>query len=105
MKRIILTGCGTAWHAGIVGEFLFEFVFFFDLEEVERDAEALGGGCQRVVVAHDERDVHGQFAGLVAREQVVEAVGIPGDENSDARDDIGEMELPIHGEPVRERLE
>ena len=23
-KRIILTGCGTAWHAGLVGEFLFE---------------------------------------------------------------------------------
>jgi glutamine---fructose-6-phosphate transaminase (isomerizing) len=23
-KRIILTACGTAWHAGIVGEFLFE---------------------------------------------------------------------------------
>ena len=23
-KRIILTACGTAWHAGLVGEFLFE---------------------------------------------------------------------------------
>ncbi len=23
-KRIILTGCGTAWHAGLVGEYLFE---------------------------------------------------------------------------------
>ncbi len=23
-KRIIITGCGTAWHAGLIGEFLFE---------------------------------------------------------------------------------
>jgi len=23
-RRVILTGCGTAWHAGLVGEFLFE---------------------------------------------------------------------------------
>ncbi|AQT69369.1 Glutamine--fructose-6-phosphate aminotransferase, isomerizing [Anaerohalosphaera lusitana] len=24
VKRIILTGCGTAWHAGLIGEYLFE---------------------------------------------------------------------------------
>ncbi|QDV91538.1 Glutamine--fructose-6-phosphate aminotransferase [isomerizing] [Phycisphaerae bacterium RAS2] len=24
VRRIVLTGCGTAWHAGLVGEFLFE---------------------------------------------------------------------------------
>ena len=23
-RRIILTACGTAWHAGLVGEYLFE---------------------------------------------------------------------------------
>lgn len=34
MKRIILTGCGTAWHAGIVGEFLFE-----DLAKIPAEVE------------------------------------------------------------------
>jgi len=33
-KRIILTGCGTAWHAGIVGEFLFE-----DLAKIPAEVE------------------------------------------------------------------
>ena len=23
-RRILLTGCGTAWHAGLIGEYLFE---------------------------------------------------------------------------------
>lgn len=24
LKRIIIVGCGTSWHAGLVGEYLFE---------------------------------------------------------------------------------
>jgi len=33
-KRIIITGCGTAWHAGLIGEFLFE-----DLARVPTEVE------------------------------------------------------------------
>ncbi len=33
-KRIILTGCGTAWHAGLVGEYLFE-----DLARIPTETE------------------------------------------------------------------
>jgi glucosamine--fructose-6-phosphate aminotransferase (isomerizing) len=33
-RRIILTGCGTAWHAGLVGEYLFE-----DLARIPTDVE------------------------------------------------------------------
>lgn len=33
-KRIILTGCGTAWHAGLVGEYLFE-----DLARIPTEVE------------------------------------------------------------------
>ena len=33
-RRVILTGCGTAWHAGLVGEFLFE-----DLARVPTEVE------------------------------------------------------------------
>ena len=33
-RRIIITGCGTAWHAGLVGEFLFE-----DLAKIPTEVE------------------------------------------------------------------
>ena len=33
-RRVILTGCGTAWHAGLVGEFLFE-----DLARIPTEVE------------------------------------------------------------------
>jgi len=33
-RRIILTGCGTAWHAGLVGEFMFE-----DLARIPTEVE------------------------------------------------------------------
>ena len=33
-KRIILTGCGTAWHAGLIGEYMFE-----DLARVPTEVE------------------------------------------------------------------
>ncbi|MEI7837780.1 MAG: glutamine--fructose-6-phosphate transaminase (isomerizing), partial [Planctomycetota bacterium] len=33
-RKIILTGCGTAWHAGLVGEFLFE-----DLAKIPSEVE------------------------------------------------------------------
>ncbi|KPK86228.1 MAG: glutamine amidotransferase [Phycisphaerae bacterium SM23_33] len=33
-KRVILTGCGTAWHAGLIGEFLFE-----DLARIPTEVE------------------------------------------------------------------
>lgn len=33
-KRLILTGCGTAWHAGLVGEYLFE-----DLARIPTEVE------------------------------------------------------------------
>ncbi|RIK66292.1 MAG: glutamine--fructose-6-phosphate transaminase (isomerizing) [Planctomycetota bacterium] len=33
-KRVILTGCGTAWHAGLVGEYLFE-----DLARIPTEVE------------------------------------------------------------------
>ncbi len=34
VKKIILTGCGTAWHAGLVGEYLFE-----DLARIPTEVE------------------------------------------------------------------
>jgi len=35
-RRIILTGCGTAWHAGLIGEYLFE-----DLARIPTEVEYL----------------------------------------------------------------
>ena len=34
IRRIILTGCGTAWHAGLIGEYLFE-----DLAKIPAEVE------------------------------------------------------------------
>ncbi|KKL14341.1 hypothetical protein LCGC14_2516640 [marine sediment metagenome] len=34
IRRIVLTSCGTAWHAGLVGEFLFE-----DLAKIPTEVE------------------------------------------------------------------
>ncbi len=56
--------------------------------EVERNAELLGDGAQRVVVADDERDVAHQLAGAVTQEQVVETVVGLRDEDRDALADV-----------------
>lgn len=57
------------------------------------------------MIADDDRDVDGEIAGLVAREQVVEAVVFFGDEERHATALAGETELPLHLVPAAERAE
>lgn len=53
--------------------------------------------CSRLfVVADDERKVAGQFSGLVAVEQVGEAVEVVGDEDGDVLTRGGKGETPVH---------
>ena len=47
------------------------------------DAKAVGGGFEDLVIADDERDLHGQLAGFVAREQIIQTVAFFGDEQRD----------------------
>jgi len=60
--------------------------------DVEGDAETLGNGAKFVVVADDGGDIDLQFAGGVARKEVVEAVGLVGYEDGELRPDVGEVE-------------
>ena len=69
---------------------------------MERDAEVVRDRLEPVVVAHDERDVAGQLALLVADEQVVEAVvGLAHEDREPLA--IGVLpQAPSHAEPVGE---
>lgn len=72
------------------------FIFGGDGDEVEGDAEALGGGAEGLVVGDDEGDIGVEFAGFVAAEEVVEAMGVLADEEGEAVALVGEVEAPGH---------
>ena len=55
-KRIIIIGCGTSWHAGLVGEYLFE-----DLARLPVEVAMAGSGVlsqQAELDRGDDRDHH-----------------------------------------------
>lgn len=62
----------------------------------ERHAVELGQAGEVVVVAEHERHVHGQLAGALAEEQVVEAVRRLGDEYERAQRAPDDVEVPGH---------
>jgi hypothetical protein len=72
---------------------------------MKRDAEALRRRPQRLVIGDDDRDVHGQVAGFVAGEQVVEAVVFLRDEQGDALALAGEAEAHLHLMAARHGLQ
>ncbi len=67
-------------------------------EVVEGNLVESGQLSRRFVVADDEREIAVQLSGLVAVEQVGEAVEIVGDKDGDVLGRGGEGESPVHSE-------
>ena len=57
------------------------------------------------VVADDEREVAAELAGLVAQQQVGQAVQILRDEERDVLLSVGELDAPVHLELARDGVE
>jgi hypothetical protein len=57
------------------------------------------------VVGYDCGYLHGQRAGPVAIEQIVDAVLVPGYEYQDARPNIAVIDLSVHLELIGDRFE
>jgi len=58
----------------------------------------LGERAGVFVVADDEGQVGAEFAGLVAMEEVGEAVRVLRDEEGDVLELVGELDAPVHAE-------
>lgn len=80
-KRLIITGCGTAWHAGLVGEYLFE-----DLARIPTEVEyasefryrnpLLDGGTVLVAMSQSGETADTLAALREAREKGALALGV-----------------------------
>ncbi len=65
----------------------------------------LGERAGVFVVADDEGQVGAEFAGLVAMEEVGEAVRVLRDEEGDVLELVGELDAPVHAELLGDGLE
>jgi hypothetical protein len=70
-----------------------------DREHPIRDSELLGDALVVRMVAHDQRNLAAQLPGLVAQQQVVEAVVGPRGEDRHALDPVGVGDAPDHLHP------
>ena len=57
------------------------------------------------VVRHDDSQVHREFAVAPSRQQVVEAVWLPGRHDRGGRRYVGEAQIDVHLEPLGDRCE
>ena len=80
-------------------------VFARDGHEVEGDFVEVGQRARGLVVADDERKVAAELAGLVAQQQVGQAVQVLRDEERDVLLGVGELDAPVHLELARDGVE
>ena len=76
-----------------------------DREIAEGNPETLRDRLEILTIADDEGNLHGEFAALVAREEIVEAVIILRHEKRGPRHDVGEVQRPTHREALHDRSE
>ena len=76
-----------------------------DGQVMEGDFMKLRQGPRRFVIADDEREIAGKFSGLMAVEQVGQAVKVMRDEDGNVLRRSGEGEAPIHLELLGQRRE
>lgn len=92
------------FEKGDLTAFGFGLATLAGLNMVERDAVEIGEGPCPGMIADNQGDLAGQFAGLVAVQQVGVAVKILRNEYRHAYDGGGKFQTPVHAQSRRDRL-